>query len=226
MNEKRTKKDFRLKNDDDNRLWVRLPYEKSDEEVEPINLVFDETDEFNEVVKKFIIKGMREYNQCFVTIMAYNLMWTHAGDPKILNLTDDRLGHLHIVRRERIDEWIEDYLKWYRNGVEEQETEGSGFVYHGWIGFHIEMFPLRSFVGYRHPTPFVIGRTVLNPNIDDNRCLQRCLILASEGGHKIIANRKMGNATVYNKWWKQPNKNKVFGVTIHEVEEAMNIRDK
>ena len=114
---------------------------------------------------------MREYNQCFVTIMAYNLMWTHDGDPKILNLTDDRLGHLRIVRRERIDEWINEYRKWYRNAVEEQETEGSGFDYIGWIGFHIEMFPLRTFVGYKHPTPFVIGQTAVNPNIDDNRCL-------------------------------------------------------
>ena len=87
------------------------------------------------------------------------------------------------------------------------------------------MFPLRTFVGYKHPTPFVIGRTVINPNIDDNRCLQRYLILASEGGHKIIANRKIGDASVYNKWWKQPDKNKVFGVSIHEVEEAIGICD-
>ena len=220
-----SKKDFRLNNDDDKRLWVRLPGEKGDEEVEPINLVFDESGEFNEIVKKFIMTGMREYNQCFVTIMAYNLMLTHDGEAKILNLTDDRLGHLRIVRRDRIDEWIKDYLKWYRNGVEEQETEGSGFVYHGWIGFHVEMFPLRTFVGYKHHTPYIIGQTAVNPNINDNRCLQRCLILASEGGHKIIANRKMGDASVYNKWWKQADKNKVFGVTIHEVEEAMNIRD-
>ena len=104
MKEKRTKKDFRLKNDDDNRLWVRLPGEKSEEEVEPINLVFDESEEFNKIVKKYILNGMREYNQCFITIMAYNLMWTHAGEAKILNLTDDRLGHLRIVRRERINE--------------------------------------------------------------------------------------------------------------------------
>ena len=142
--------------------------------------------------------------------MAYNLMLTHDGDPKILNLTDDRLGHLRINHQDCIDEWIKNYLKWYRNGVEEQETEGSGFVYHGWIGFHVEMFPLRTYVGHKHPTPFVIGRTVINPNIDDNRCLQRCLILASEGGHKIVANRKMGDASVYNKWWKQPDKYKVF----------------
>ena len=225
MNEKRTKKDFRLNNDDDKRLCVRLPDGKSEEEVEAINLIFDETDEFNEIVKKYILNGMREYNQCFITIMAYNLMWTHAGDPKILNLTDDRLGHFRIVRRERTDDWIEEYRKWYRNAVEEQETERSGFVYLGWIGFHIEMFPLRAFVDYKHHTSSIIERTVVNPNIDDNRCLQRCLILASEGEHKIIANRKMGDASVYNKLWKQPNKYKVFGVTIHEVEEAMGICD-
>ena len=74
-------------------------------------------------------------------------------------------------------------------------------------------------------TVLVIGRTALNPDFDDNRCLQRCLILASEGGHKIVANCKIGDATVYNKWWKHPEKNKVFGVTIHKVEEAMGIRD-
>ena len=45
MNEKRTKKDFRLKNNDDNILWVGLPDGKSEEEVEPINLIFDESSE-------------------------------------------------------------------------------------------------------------------------------------------------------------------------------------
>ena len=117
------------------------------------------------------------------------------------------------------------YLKWYSNTVEEQETEGRGYVYNGWIGFHDEMFPLWSFVGYVHPTPSIIGQSVVNPSIEDNRCLQRCLILASEGGRKIIANRKMGVESVYNKWWKQPSKYKVFGVAIHEIEEAMDICD-
>ena len=84
MNKKRTKKYFRLINDDDNRLRVRLPDGKSDEEVEPINLIFDESSEFNEVVKNFIIKCMREYNQCFVTIMAYYLMLLK----KLLDISD------------------------------------------------------------------------------------------------------------------------------------------
>ena len=35
----------------------------------------------------------------------------------------------------------------------------------------------------------------------------------------------MGDASMYNKWWKQPNKHKVFGVTIHEIEEAMDIHN-
>ena len=77
MNEKPTKKDFRLKNDDGKRVWVRLPDGKSEEEVEPINMMMDETDDFNEVAKKYILNGLRKYNQCFITIMAYNLMWTH-----------------------------------------------------------------------------------------------------------------------------------------------------
>ena len=143
MNEKRTKKDFRLKNDEDKRLWVRLLDGKNEEEVEPMNLMMDETGEFNEVAKKFILNGMCDYPQCLITIMAYNLMWSHAGEHKILNLTDDRLGHLRIIHKDCIDEWLEDYLKWYKNAVEEKEMEGSGFVCCSRIGFYVEMFPLR-----------------------------------------------------------------------------------
>ena len=87
------------------------------------------------------------------------------------------------------------------------------------------MFPLRTFVGYKHPTPSILGQSVVNPNIDYNKYLQRCLILVSEDGHKIIVNRKMGDESVYNKCWKQPDNYRVFGVTIHEIEEAMDICD-
>ena len=145
MNEKQTKKDFRIKNDD-NPIWVRFPGRNREEEVEPINLMFDETGEFNEVAKKHILNGMRAYPQCFITIMAYNLMWTQDGEVKILNLTNDQLRRLRIIYKDRIYNWLDEYLKWYRNAVEKQETERSGFVYRGWISFHIEMFPLRTFV--------------------------------------------------------------------------------
>ena len=76
MNEKRTKKDFRIhkdddesriwvrfpdgnrihKDDDESRIWVRFPDGKSEEEVEPLNLMMDEKhrDELKEVAKKHI----------------------------------------------------------------------------------------------------------------------------------------------------------------------------
>ena len=229
MNVKRSKKDFRIRYDiDEDRLWVRLPDGSREQEVIPLNLILNERDkeEFKKIAKKYITNGMRDYSQCFTDIMAYNLMKApQNSELKILNLTDDRLGHLRIVHKDRIDEWLDDYLKWYSNAVEEQETEGSGFVYLGWIGFHIDMAPLRTDIGYKHHTPSVLGRTVINPNIDDNRCLQRCLILASEDGQKIIENRKMGDSSVYNKWWKHPDKYKIFNHTIHEIEEAMDICD-
>ena len=61
MNEKLTKKDFRLNNDDDKRLWVRLLDGKSKEEVEPINSMMNEMDQFNEVATKYILNDMRDY---------------------------------------------------------------------------------------------------------------------------------------------------------------------
>ena len=83
MNEKRTKKKFHIhKNKDERRLWVWLSDEKNEDKVELLNLMNDETGEFNEVAKKYIINGMRDYPQCFITIMAYNLMWTLDGKPR------------------------------------------------------------------------------------------------------------------------------------------------
>ena len=68
MNEKRTKKYFHIhNNDNERRIWVRLPDGKNEEEVELLNLMIDETVEFNEVAKKYILNGMRDYPQCFIT---------------------------------------------------------------------------------------------------------------------------------------------------------------
>ena len=118
-----------MQDDDERRIWVWLPDGKSEEEVEPINLMIDESEEFNEVAKKYILNGMRDYPHCFITIMAYYLMWKQDGELKILNLTEDRLGHFRIIHKDHIDDWVNGFLKWYSNGVEEQETEGSGYAY-------------------------------------------------------------------------------------------------
>ena len=105
MNEKWTKKDFCIhKDDDERRIWVQTPDGKNEEKVESLNLMMNESGEFNEVAKKYILNGMCDYPQFFITIMAYNLMWTQDGEFKILNLTDNRLGHLHIIHKDHIDD--------------------------------------------------------------------------------------------------------------------------
>ena len=122
MNEKRTKKDFSIRIiDEEEKVYVWLSDGKSEDKVEPLNLLMDETDEFNEVAKKYILNEMRDYPQCFITILAYNLMVGCGNELKILNLTDDRLDHLRILQKEHIDVWLNGYRKWYSNGVEEQE---------------------------------------------------------------------------------------------------------
>ena len=62
MNEKWTKKDFRIhKDDDEKRIWVYLPDGKNEEEVELLNLMIDESEEFNEVTKNYILNEIRDY---------------------------------------------------------------------------------------------------------------------------------------------------------------------
>ena len=61
MNEKQNKEDFHIHKDkDEKRIWVCLPDGRSKEEVEPLNLMTDESEEFNEVTKKYILNGMRD----------------------------------------------------------------------------------------------------------------------------------------------------------------------
>ena len=112
MNKKRIKKDFHIhKDDNERRIWIHLSDRKNEEEVELLNLMMDESGEFNELVKKYILNRMCDYPQCFITIIAYNLIWTQDRKLKILNLTDYRLGHLHIFHKDLIDDWLNGYLK-------------------------------------------------------------------------------------------------------------------
>ena len=140
---------------------------------------------------------------------------THDGESPRSSTSPmiDRV-HLCIVRRERIDEWIEEYLKWYKKkccgGTGDRGEAVLSTL--GWIGFHIEMFPL----WHIHRTQAIPHRSRHRTHksstriIDDNPDVCNGVsFLASEG---IVANRKIDDATVYNKWWKQPDKYKVFGV--------------
>ena len=92
------------KDDNERRRWECLSDGKNEEEMESWNLMIDESGEFNEVTKKHILYGKHDYSQCFIIIIAYNLMWTQDGELKILNLTDDRLGYLRVIHKDHIDD--------------------------------------------------------------------------------------------------------------------------
>lgn len=48
--------------------------------------------------------------------MASNLM-TIRGNDQVLHLSDDRIGHLHIIGKNSFEEWLIDCLKLYNNAV-------------------------------------------------------------------------------------------------------------
>ena len=69
---------------------------------------------------------------------------------------DNGIGHLCIVWKNQMDEWLNDYMKWNINVTEDQESEWSGFIYNEWIGIHVEMFPFRTHIDHKHFTPSIL----------------------------------------------------------------------
>lgn len=186
-------------------------------------------DQFCDTVVKYIIKGEKEgYPQylidfkCIVQMSHY-----HEGermiDTRMIN--DNRPAHERIVTVGHEKEWIAKYLiSVYQREIESMEQEQSGWIYDGNIGFSFTMIPLKVNIGAGIKTPTILGTSVINPCIDDNRCLQRCLILASNG-EPIIKSRHVCAVKGYSKYWNKPNKNLVFGHSIHEIESLVNIQD-
>ena len=169
---------------------------------------------------------MKSWMGCIIIPVLHDILITTLfNELKIIESWEERLGHFWMVQKDHIDEWLKNHLKWYINTVEQQETESSGLISMVWIGFHLEIFQLHTLVGHKHSTPSILGHSVVNQNIDVE-WLQYSLILASESGHKIIANRKMGVSIVYCKWWKYLGKYEVFHCTIYEIEEALDIMGK
>ena len=223
------KNDFDFDLDIDNALFlVRFSDRENEEEVIPLNVFTRQEDnaKFRRILKSYILKGMHEYSQCFTTIIAYNLMAFSDGEETTYNLTDDRVGNLRVIHKKHVDNWIDEYLQWYAEAMAEKELEGRGSRYIGWIGVHIEMFPLRTFIGAPIFRPRIFGNTVSNPAVDDIKCLQRCLILGSKSGQIISRRNHVLDPKRYERWWKKPDMYKVFDLSIHDIEKALDIVDK
>ena len=60
--------------------------------------------EFKEIIKPYITKDRGKYIQCFMITKTYNLITSHSEELKIMNMTDDQLGHHHHVQKEHVEE--------------------------------------------------------------------------------------------------------------------------
>ena len=210
-----------------NRLVVASLYDGILEYTIPLNLLLFEDDrmKFMEHVVPLIQKGIHNHVQCFVSVQSYNLLFSTHGDRWIVKLDDNRFGPCRVILNGMEEEWLKEYVVWYSDAVSEQELDETGSIYIGWIGLHMEMIPLRVFVGSPIATPTFLGHSVVNPRFNDNKCLQRCLILASIGGKVILASRNHCKSSVYSAYWKNPNKHRVFDHSIHEIEAAVGIQN-
>lgn len=186
-------------------------------------------DQFCDTVVKYIKNGQKDgYPQYLIDFKCIVQMSHFSNGERMIDtrmINDNRPAHDRIVTVGHEKEWIVKYLiSVYQMVIEALELEGSGWVYDGNIGFSFTMIPLKVNVGAGIKTPTILGLTVINPCIDDNKCLQRCLILASNG-EPIIKSRHVCDVKGYTKYWNKPNKNLVFGHSIHEIESLVDIQD-
>ena len=195
-------------------------------------VVEEDVDVFKNRMKMFLQKGYGGNKQFLVSIETTDLFMKeetdNEGNRSIMYcakmIKDERVASDRIVKVDNEDEYIKCFLKFYEEAIEGIEMMGSGWRYVGNLGVQMNLLPLKVYVGAGIKTPAILGECVVNPCINDNRCLQRCLILAYNGS-SIIKNCNTTRVSGYSKYWNKPIKNPVFGHTILEIENAMNIAD-
>lgn len=169
-----------------------------------------------------------QYYVCITTLDDFYQSAVRAGEEVehiMIKGNDSRVPYLKVVTKGHEIEWSEEFLRTeYQYYIETTQMRGSGWIYGGNLSFSFSIIPLTKFIGASIPTPTILGYSVLNACIDDNKCLQRSLILACNGDY-YVKTRNICNKISYNKYWRRNDKNLVFGHTIQEIESAVNIED-
>lgn len=169
-----------------------------------------------------------QYYICLTTIDEFVLTTGGGGldsEHIMVKGVDGRVPYLRVVTKEHELEWCEEFIRTtYQDYIESEELKGSGWRYVGNMGFSFSIIPLTKFIGAGIPTPTILGYTVLNACINDNKCLQRSLILACNGDY-YVKSKNICRECSYNKYWKKAEANLVFGHSIQEIEAAVDIED-
>lgn len=209
----------------DNKQKVKMLYcKQEDDMMDKASL-----DQFCKRLVEFIKKGETYAPQYLIDLGTID-SFTKIGDNdddvtirEVMYLRDGRAPHEKVLIKGHEREWCEKFLKEYQNMIEALEMRGSGWIYEGNLGVSLVMIPLKVCVGAAIKTPAILGYSVLNACIDDNRCLQRSLILACD--ERIVKSNNVCHVKAYGKYWKKADRNLVFGHTIPEIESTVNIQD-
>ena len=180
-------------------------------------------------VCKFIKNDLIDGRYNYLVSICLSEAYFNANNELILMYTkDNRLPSERVLNvYDKVDEMIEmfvnRYLEHYFQDKKDEEVGPSGLKLLGIVGGQIRLLPLKCFVGRSIETPTILGRTIANPCIDDNKCLQRCLILSVNDN--IIKQGNTVNINSYTKYWRKPEKNLVYGHTIPEIEKYLHIEN-
>ena len=179
---------------------------------------------------KFIKNGLIDGRYNYLVSICLSEAFFNANNELVLMYTkDDRIPSERILNVfDKVDEMIEMFVQRYWNHTfqhkEDEEVQGpSGLKLVGIVGGQVRLLPLKCFVGRSIETPTILGHTILNPCIDDNKCLQRCLILSVN--ETISRNRNTNKPYQYDRYWKKPEKNLVYGHTIPQIEKYLHIEN-
>lgn len=226
-------RDFKIrKNDDDGSLTVSNRNGSNAQKIELMHCKKHQDGtvdksvfrDFCSILVEYMKSGQTDAPQYIVYLSTLDLFSSIDGEREIMMLKDARAPNKRVLIKGHEKEWGMTFLLGeYQRLIEEMEAKGSGWIYEGNMGFSLVMCPLKVCVGAAIHTPLILGKTVVNACIDDNRCLQRSLINACN--ESITKQRNTSNTSAYAKYWNKPNKNLVFNHTIYEIEEAVHIQD-
>ena len=170
------------------------------------------------------------HSKCLMDISAIEMCVNDLDSSKVETVTrylrDSRLPNDRILITSKEDIFINRYFEFFMEQFSKEldyTRDRSGLRFVGILGFQINLTPIKNSIGSYIPTPIeIVGDTLLNIKADDNKCLQRCLIYATNQSI-IDRSRRRYQAQPYNKFWKQSDKFTVNGVSIHEIEQQLNL---
>lgn len=180
---------------------------------------------------KEITKNVPKNCKYLVNIVCTEVLYNHNQDLITHFMPDIRLPseRIYSIGKESIffTKFFDHFMSNLQKNSEKTYT-ASNYEFLGIIAVQLNFTPIKNIIGKYIETPRnIVGDTLLNiipDSIEDNRCLQRCLIYSL---NKEIINRSKRQhlSKTYNKYFRQPDKYKFNDHSIIDFEQQFELID-